>query len=175
MLLGRWEYTPLFSLSTFIIAMWWRQRLPVQPGFVLQCTRPSFSVTVVSKLLCTAHPMHFSTLNDLKKANTDYDVHDLLLNFWLLLLWRNTCRDQLKEEGRVYSGSRFEAVVSASWCRSHGSRNVREAAGHIASIESKGKKEGDAQTTCSFLLSVGPQPMGWCRPQLGWVFPPQLT
>lgn len=33
-----------------------------------------------------------SSLNDLKKANTDYDVHDLLLNFWLLLLWRNNLK-----------------------------------------------------------------------------------
>lgn len=143
-LLGRWEFTPLFSFSTFIIATWWSRKLPVQPGFVLQCTWPSFSVTVVSKLLCTADPTHFSSLDDLKKADTDFDVRDWLLNFWLLFLWRNTCRDQLKEEGRVYSTSRFEAVVSAWWCRSHGSRNVRGvmSAGYIASTIRKQARRG---------------------------------
>lgn len=168
-LLERWEFTPLFSFSTFIIATWWGRKLPVQPGSVLQCTWPSFSVRAVSKLLCTADPTHFSSLDDLKKADADYDVRDWLLNFWLLFLWRNTCRDQLKEEGRVYSASRFEAVVSAWWCRSHGSRNVRGGSWLHCLRNQKAREEGDvdAQTTCSFLLSGGPQAMGWCRPQLG--------
>lgn len=96
-------------------------------------------------------------------------IYSLLLS----LLWQKFLDKKQLKGGGLYFGSQFQGIQSVMVRKTW---SLRLSIDHGPSAVRKQREmDMDAQLTFSALWSPGPQPMGWCCPHLGRIFPSQVT